>query len=118
ILEGGALLRQARAEQSLSLRELGERAAVSAATLSQLENGRTPLFRDRALVLAAALGVDPSRLGVAEAAQTQLGFVGTRPGDWRSFAPLELDIALRAALQCFTETGYHGASVRDIARRA
>lgn len=38
-------------------------------------------------------------------------------GPWHDFGPLELDPILEAALAAFTEQGYHGASVRDIARR-
>jgi AcrR family transcriptional regulator len=37
---------------------------------------------------------------------------------WRAFGPLGLDPVLAAAIDAFVETGYHGASVRDIARRA
>lgn len=37
---------------------------------------------------------------------------------WREYGEFELDPVLRAALDAFVETGYHGATVRDIARRA
>jgi AcrR family transcriptional regulator len=37
--------------------------------------------------------------------------------DWREFAPYELPPTLAGALEAFREYGYHGASVRDIARR-
>jgi AcrR family transcriptional regulator len=39
-------------------------------------------------------------------------------GDWRSFPPLDLDPPLAAAIDAFVETGYHGSSMRDIAKRA
>ena len=38
--------------------------------------------------------------------------------EWRLYSELELDAVLKAALASFVETGYHGATVRDIARRA
>ncbi|MBM4694862.1 TetR family transcriptional regulator [Rhodococcus hoagii] len=40
----------------------------------------------------------------------------SRP-DWRRLEPLELSPILSAALDAFYEKGFHGASVRDIARR-
>ncbi|MFI6321010.1 TetR/AcrR family transcriptional regulator [Nonomuraea sp. NPDC050556] len=36
---------------------------------------------------------------------------------WRDFAPLELHPVLQGALAAFDEHGYHGTTVRDIARR-
>lgn len=38
--------------------------------------------------------------------------------EWRQYSELQLDPVLKAALEAFVETGYHGATVRDIARRA
>ena len=38
--------------------------------------------------------------------------------DWRQYSDLQLDPVLSAALEAFIETGYHGSTVRDIARRA
>ncbi|HVW41201.1 MAG TPA: TetR/AcrR family transcriptional regulator [Amycolatopsis sp.] len=38
-------------------------------------------------------------------------------GDWRDFGALQLTPILEAALEVFHENGFHGATVRDIARR-
>lgn len=38
--------------------------------------------------------------------------------DWREYDELQLSPALRSALDLFVELGYHGTSVRDIARNA
>jgi len=50
------------------------------------------------------------------------GQPGTEPagdrGDWRSFGPLPLDPVLAAAITSFVRTGYHGATMRSIARLA
>lgn len=37
--------------------------------------------------------------------------------DWRRFEPTELTPVLSAALDAFTESGFHGTTVREIARR-
>lgn len=41
----------------------------------------------------------------------------TRDADWRAVEPLELTPILSAALDVFGEHGFHGATVREIARR-
>jgi AcrR family transcriptional regulator len=38
--------------------------------------------------------------------------------DWRHYTPLELTPVLSAALEVFYEHGFHGTTVRDIARRS
>jgi AcrR family transcriptional regulator len=44
------------------------------------------------------------------------GAAATAP-DWRSPTPLDLDPILEAALTAFHEVGFHGSSVRDLAKR-
>ncbi|MDJ0392788.1 TetR/AcrR family transcriptional regulator [Rhodococcus sp. G-MC3] len=39
-------------------------------------------------------------------------------GSWRIYEGTDLPVSLAAALAAFVEQGYHGTSVRDIARRA
>jgi AcrR family transcriptional regulator len=39
-------------------------------------------------------------------------------GGWRVYEAFEMDPVLRASVEAFNETGYHGATVRDIARRS
>lgn len=39
------------------------------------------------------------------------------PGSWRVYEPLRLPPVLRHSLEAFAEHGYHGTSVREIARR-
>jgi AcrR family transcriptional regulator len=38
--------------------------------------------------------------------------------DWRAYKPLGLGPVLSAAVEAFVEVGYHGAAIRDIARRS
>ncbi len=38
-------------------------------------------------------------------------------GDWRVFEPLQLGPILEHALEAFGENGFHGTTVRDLARR-
>ncbi len=41
----------------------------------------------------------------------------TAAPDWRTLEPMELTPILSASLDAFYETGFHGTSVREIARR-
>ncbi|MFC0529967.1 TetR family transcriptional regulator [Phytohabitans kaempferiae] len=123
----GARIRELRLRRRLSLRELARRLGVSAATVSQIEHGRTGVTVARlahvAEVLDAAVAelVSPAPDRVAAPEPAPAG--RARPvdaaggADWRSFPPIDLDPVLTAALEAFLDVGYAGASVRDIARR-
>lgn len=121
-------IRATRLDRGLSVREFARRLAVSPATVSAIENGRTGVSVDRIRDIAQALGTSVARL-VGEPADppapapAPLAPVPGRPGaladsDWRVFPPLRTDAALAAAIDAFVETGYHGATVRTLARRA
>jgi transcriptional regulator with XRE-family HTH domain len=58
----GALVRAARREQGLTLQELGARAGVTAAHLSNIENGKVSVSRRALDQIAAALGVTSDAL--------------------------------------------------------
>lgn len=125
----GPRIRAMRQQEGLSLRTLAGRVGVSPATLSQLENGKTGLSVNRLTTIAEALGrnaqdiLDPAA-GRGRSTPRKKGTVpsGAPSAEkvaqpWRAFSPLSFDAVLDAALQEFLLTGYHGSSVRDIARR-
>lgn len=136
----GARVRELRRGQRITLRELARRLGVSAATVSQLENGRTSITFRRLSQIAATLDVpvpqlmggDRSTLARISPSAAQSGTPDDRTGklraavetarwadgnDWRAYPPLNVGTVLSAALDAFLESGYGGASVRDIARR-
>ncbi len=122
----------------MTLRELARRLGLSAATVSQIEHGRTGISVRRLGEIAQVLGVPvaaligagyPVAANEAErlapltddrnhklhgAVETARGADGT---DWRAYPPLRLPPVLSSALDAFLDSGYGGASVRDIARR-
>lgn len=116
----GARVRRARTAAGLSLRETAQRVGVSPATLSAVENGKTGVSAARLLVLAETLGVAASTLlgELPEQAPPRVAAVDHPPHSWRAFPPLDIDPVLAAAIAAFVETGYHGATMRTIARRA
>lgn len=119
-------IRAARREAGLSLRELAHRIAVSPATLSAMENGKTGVTVDRLRALATAMGTDASSLlGGGSAPSVRTAPAGPTAGaaessetGWRCFPALPIDPVLSAAIAAFVETGYHGATMRSLAARA
>ncbi|MEU1980862.1 TetR family transcriptional regulator [Nocardia sp. NPDC019395] len=126
----GARVREARIAAGLSLRAAAQRITVSPATLSAVENGKTGVSIPRLRSLATAFGTSVSWL-IGEQDSAPAG--NPRPPDrhksvpepnsdsqpgWREFPPLDIDPVLAAAIDSFVETGYHGATMRSIARRA
>ena len=124
----GRTLRELRTSRGLTLRDVAGLLAVSPATLSAIENGKTGISSERIARLAEALDVPVQRVF----ATSDDVDVGSRerplppapvpapgvPGDWRSYPSLRLDPALDGALSSFLEFGYHGAPMRTIAERA
>jgi len=119
----GGAIRDQRKTSSMSLRELAKEIGVSPGTVSAIENGRTRVSVERLQEIARALGVTIHTLvpdgadirppaGAADVVQPG----ATR--HWREFAELPIDDVLAAAIRSFLETGYHGATIRSIARRA
>src|SRR5690625_446377 len=122
----GRRIRQTRMERQKSLRWLAAELGVSPATVSQLENDRAHLTVSRLHRIAELL--DTSVAGLLESTSADVPpplsgareELATRPNavdDWRNYAPLRLDPILQGALSEFMQAGYHGTSVRDIARR-
>ncbi|MGW4716458.1 TetR family transcriptional regulator [Nocardia sp. NPDC004260] len=116
-------IRDARRAAGLSLREVARRLEVSPATLSAVETGKTGISIARLTRLSDVLGVPVAHLlgGAFPAVRPSYGRADSErdaQGDWREFAPLDVDPVLAAALASFVEIGYHGTTVRAIARRA
>ena len=121
--EIGSRVRAARIRNGVSLRALSRDLAVSPGTMSQVETGKTRLSVVRLRQIAGALGMTLDEVLAAPANGGPVGNggtteVGTGPvvTDWRVYGPLNFDLVLEAALAVFMRTGYHGASVRDVAR--
>jgi AcrR family transcriptional regulator/DNA-binding XRE family transcriptional regulator len=120
----GARVRALRAEQGLTQRSLAIGIGVTPSALSQLESGRIGLSARRARQIAQVLNVGVGELFADTATETDTAagqvsrLTQDRPRDWRKFEPLAMDLVLEAAAAAFVEIGYHGATVREIARRA
>ena len=112
-------IRSTRQSQGLSLRALAAEVGVSAATLSGLERGLTPLTVTRLHRIASALGVPVADL----ISGTGTAHLPSAPdesssADWRSFGEIEMDPVLRAAARLLVRQGYHATSMREIAAEA
>lgn len=119
----GSAVRRQRLRRGLTLRELASRVGVSPATVSAVENGRTGLSVARLHQFAAALDVPAAALvqdreTTVAPALPAAPTVAAATGRWRDFAPLPIDGVLAGAIRAFVAVGYHGASMRSIARLA
>lgn len=116
-------IRRARRAAGWSLREVARRLEVSPATLSAMETGKTGISVVRLTRLSDVLGVPVTHLlgDMASVSRPSYDRTDAEPGahdGWRDFAPLDVDPVLAAALASFVEIGYHGTTVRALARRA
>lgn len=118
----GGRVRTARVSKGLTLRGLARALEVSPATLSQIENGRTRLTVGRLGRIADILDLLPADI-LGTVVSPDEGTFRTAPrlpppaGHWRTYGPLEFDPVVSAALEEFLAIGYHGATVRGIAKR-
>lgn len=111
----GRHVRDAREATGLSLRALARALGVSAATMSELETGKTRMTVARLHRIAATLGRSVEDLLSADQPAPAARREVPAPGDRRHFEPVHLDVVLDAAMTVFLRTGYHGATVRDVA---
>lgn len=111
----GRRVRVARESAGLSLRALARSVGVGPATLSELETGKTRMSVVRLNRIAEVLGRSMEDILAAERPPVTVPRVEIGDGDWRLYQPLHTDPVLSAATAVFLRTGYHGASVRDVA---
>lgn len=111
----GRHVRDAREATGLSLRALARALGVSAATMSALETGKTRMTVVRLHRIAETLGRSVEDLLAVDRPAPAAARGVPVPGDRRRYEPLDLDVVLEAAMTVFLRTGYHGASVRDVA---
>ena len=115
----GPAVRQARQQSGMSLRALASAIGVSVGTMSAIENGKVALTIDRLHAIARHLDVPPARLLSPPPDRAPVDTpAASGDTDWRRFFELDLDPALRAAVEVFTDLGYHGATMRLVATAA
>jgi AcrR family transcriptional regulator/transcriptional regulator with XRE-family HTH domain len=116
----GEAVRRHRLTRGLSLRELARRISVSAATMSAVENGKTPVSVDRLQRIGAVLQVPVASLvgGLGPGGGTEQLNAADGSQHWRHFPSLVFDEVLAGAIKVFVVAGYHGASMRSIAQQA
>lgn len=86
--------------------------------MSAIENGKVSLTIDRLQQIAHTLDMPPAHLLTPVTTTPEPAGPPAATSDWRQFADLDLDPALRAAVEVFTEMGYHGATMRLVATAA
>ena len=129
----GQQIRSCRSDRGISLRSLACSLGVSPATLSNVERGKVGLNVSRLKTIARLLDIETVEMLGAKSTKVTGGrntkgcdfaafsFGSPRPAairNWRHYAPLELDSVLSAALREIQRSGYHGTSVREIAKAA
>nr|WP_238403962.1 TetR family transcriptional regulator [Gordonia desulfuricans] len=115
----GAAVRRSRENAGITLRDLAGKLGVSVGTMSAIENDKVAVTVDRLTAIAEALGVGaPELLTYDAATPPPRPRTETDDADWRHFDALDLDPVLAAAVEVFTETGYHGATMRLVATAA
>lgn len=114
----GPNVRRERNLVGVTLRELAARIGVSVGTMSAIENDKVSPTLMRLQEIADELQIPIKRLlsgPVADSSPPAPDPAATDAGAWREFAPLSVDPVLRSAIDVFTETGYHAATMRMIA---
>ncbi|MFS3128069.1 TetR family transcriptional regulator [Nocardioides sp. Bht2] len=112
----GSTVRALRTQRGLSVRALAATLGLSPATISAIENDKVGVTVERLHALAAALEATVERL--LQPAPRPTEPATTADEDWRSFATLELDPALDAALRLFVQHGFAATTMREIAATA
>lgn len=113
----GPNVRRERNLAGLTLRGLAARIGVSVGTMSAIENDKVSPTLARLQEIADELRIPIKRL-LSEpvgATSTVADPIAMAAETWREFTPLSVDPVLRSAIDVFTETGYHAATMRMIA---